>query len=1069
MTIGNQPIEHTMSITNHWCVVPKTLFFLSTAKDSIFYQDRSLGFYWTCFFCSILAFFPTKTFAQFDAFDVILPSGHTSEVLAASISPGNQYCYTSEKSNKTILWEISTQQVIENFTPFFQPIDVAFVQDDTWLILCDSSHIYYYDIQERTFFDTVQIEGVPMSFLDRVDNQTIGIQHTDGNLFLYDVLSQNITKKFSLPNDLFKFYFDKEQKWIVGEAYDSYHSKTRLEFVDVETGEVRKVHETESLVNDIWFGNDGKILMTQIESNGRIIEIVDPIKGIVVSSFRQHEEFVLDTKISAQGDFVVSGGWDDYVYHWKVSDGSEIGRIRLAGNVAYDLDLSNTGRFVVMAHDESTVIYSLYSYQARMALTGSDQVFFSPKFSSDGRRFYFSSFILMYYFDLQSAQLDSLFSCPNEFTFFADYRFYPGEEFFLITSQENQYLLADTSGRQLGIFDEVPLMDPKNSGRSENSPATFYIKKASIKKVPDVDGVVEFKSPIWAKENAAEPLPRKNNTEKWEGLEGLSENSAIAAAPISGKLFSGNRKGQLSVWNKDNAEVPFKVINYQKDEISELCVSPDERWLASISRDKTIKLFDIHSLRPGLTIVPVDFGEGIIYLDEQNYYLASPQAAKRLKWNYNGDTYYFNQLDAWLNRPDKVIEMINPADTALQRILRKTHELRMRRLQANGVDSFNLRSTLPLVKLKNTDLPLVTLDATFKIQAAFAATEFPIKAIHLYHNDVPVYGRGGFKMPEKRPYSFEKEFDLRLLPGNNMITLVAEDESGAVSLERTIRIFNEAPDPPSNLYLFSIGVSNFKDTSLNLNYAAKDVQDLVDLFIENNQVYDSIVCHTFLNEAATAANFNKIRPILEKTKTTDQVLLFVASHGIVDENLDYFIATHETNCNSSPPNYGVQYAKLEALLDHIPARRKLLVIDACHAGEIDEATIERVKQKNTVKGKLKIRSLEDLPVPKSLDEDNTMALMKSLFFDVRRGTGTTVLASSNGLEFALEGEEWTNGIFTYCIKRGLLDGLADLDHDEKIMVSELQKYLNRAVREITKDTQQPTLRIENINNDWRIW
>lgn len=37
------------------------------------------------------------------------------------------------------------------------------------------------------------------------------------------------------------------------------------------------------------------------------------------------------------------------------------------------------------------------------------------------------------------------------------------------------------------------------------------------------------------------------------------------------------------------------------------------------------------------------------------------------------------------------------------------------------------------------------------------------------------------------------------------------------------------------------------------------------------------------------------------------------------------------------------------------------------------------------------------------------------------------------------------------------------------LVSELQTYLSRRVPELTNGQQQPTSRLENIANDWRVW
>ena len=75
----------------------------------------------------------------------------------------------------------------------------------------------------------------------------------------------------------------------------------------------------------------------------------------------------------------------------------------------------------------------------------------------------------------------------------------------------------------------------------------------------------------------------------------------------------------------------------------------------------------------------------------------------------------------------------------------------------------------------------------------------------------------------------------------------------------------------------------------------------------------------------------------------------------------------------------------------------------------------------------------------------------------------------SGAEFAMESNEWKNGLFTYCLLFGLHNGSADLDKDGKIMLSELQLYTTDRVTQLSKGKQTPTTRIQNIQLDYQIW
>ena len=95
--------------------------------------------------------------------------------------------------------------------------------------------------------------------------------------------------------------------------------------------------------------------------------------------------------------------------------------------------------------------------------------------------------------------------------------------------------------------------------------------------------------------------------------------------------------------------------------------------------------------------------------------------------------------------------------------------------------------------------------------------------------------------------------------------------------------------------------------------------------------------------------------------------------------------------------------------------------------------------------------------------------MKEMFSDLRKGTGAVVVSSAGGGEYAFEGESWKNGVFTYSLLNGIKTFSADKNKDDKITVSELQDYIMNQVQKLTNGMQKPTMRQENIDNDFVIW
>ena len=100
---------------------------------------------------------------------------------------------------------------------------------------------------------------------------------------------------------------------------------------------------------------------------------------------------------------------------------------------------------------------------------------------------------------------------------------------------------------------------------------------------------------------------------------------------------------------------------------------------------------------------------------------------------------------------------------------------------------------------------------------------------------------------------------------------------------------------------------------------------------------------------------------------------------------------------------------------------------------------------------------------------SSFELMKTIFADLRRGTGTTIISSAGGKEFAFESSKIQNGVFTYVLLTGIKSKKADLNKDGKIMLSELQKYVMETVSRLTKGRQNPTNRRENLDYDFQVW
>jgi WD40 repeat protein len=196
------------------------------------------------------------------------------------------------------------------------------------------------------------------------------------------------------------------------------------------------------------------------------------------------------------------------------------------------------------------------------------------------------------------------------------------------------------------------------------------------------------------------------------------------------------------------------------------------------------------------------------------------------------------------------------------------------------------------------------------------------------------------------------------------------------------------------------------------------------------------------------------------------VIVFLSGHGLLDTNENYYFAPYDIDF-SNPRNNGVTYAELEGLLAPLPSRNKLLLLDSCHAGEIDNLPNPSTDNASSQE-QLQVHEngAKGFPLKTVTSFSSASRLMEAFFTDLKTGTGTSVIAASAGNQYAFESQKWNNGVFTYALLHGLVDGSADADKDGFVNVEELRHYVATEVQRLTRGAQQPSTRADNVWNNF---
>jgi hypothetical protein len=475
-------------------------------------------------------------------------------------------------------------------------------------------------------------------------------------------------------------------------------------------------------------------------------------------------------------------------------------------------------------------------------------------------------------------------------------------------------------------------------------------------------------------------------------------------------------------------------------------------------------------ISPLATIFISNDNEWVIWCPD-GYFSSSKHGSKYVGYHMNkglskeSKYYPFEQFDLKFNRPDIILQRLVVGDSSLYKPYYLAYQKRLKKMNIREED-LGSDIHLPQLQLKESKSP-TTENKFIELEIYANDEKYSLNRLLVYVNDVPVYGRNGLSLEAEKSSVLQKTIAIPLTGGKNKIQVSVLNSKGAESLKETMSVNLPKDNIKHDLYLVAIGVSTYKNPKMNLTYAGKDARDLAALFQSQKSRYAHIYIDTVLNENATVENILKIKQKLQSTHVDDVVMVFFAGHGILDSEMNYYLATYDINF-SDPSQHGLSYDQLESLLDSIPARNKAILMDACHSGEVDKEEMELVVKNNTEQGDVVFRSVDNTGVKQKSGAGfyNSFELMKELFSDIRKGTGATVISSAGGAEYAMEGAQWKNGIFTYCLLNGLKNKMADQNKDQIVSLSELMSYLQKSVFEMTGGRQKPTSRIENISNDW---
>ena len=990
----------------------------------------------TCYFAVSFLFF-ASALCYSQNVNLVVQTGHTSAITKIVFSPEENFIASSGEDRKIIIWDIKLGKQYNSIIETMDEVsDLVFMNDS--LLACSylSGKIKIWNIHNASLRSEFTFKN-PIGCLYKVNenglvygSNYLGYLNVNtGEIKKFDISSRNIFTaiKGNKDNSLLAIGGTNSGSYYLLQVNDL--NKPDFSLRRTFSGKATGFSFDENTGNLIASMANGKVV-SNLPSKGLISSLTTDFPTNSFNAVATNSKYVFAAS-SKSGLLVV----DKETFQKKLSITDHLGKINT-------LSLTKDGQQLASAGtDHSILIWDANKLQFLKKLTGKVERINSIAFSDDGNT-------------LCIGYSNGTFRTSN-----------------LLSSESHAGVLEPSRvSKSLGWGYSVAQVKSK-PGSNEEFYLKFYQAHNSSQEKGEVYDQIKEYSCEWNinKKSQVTLIPSKHTSECLSRYisrlkqgdipypEQLYDDSLLKCKSLKFGIEVSGQGNKLMIKNMSDGSVKMVTCNHT-DRISSVAINEKYGYIATAAWDGLIKLWDIKTGQ--LIITYGAFGSNdFIFIDSENNYYISKGSLGYIAFRYANRTYPFDQFDLKYNRPDIVLGKLPFGSREVVENFKKAYEKRLSKLKLKEED-LQITDKIPTLRL-NLPEKLISKDGLFSFSVSAKDENTELDNICVFVNGVPEGSRAGIKVSGNRA---EQQISLQLGPGSNYIQVFVNNVQGTSSLKESFNVFNDAPTAKPELYVVLMGVSEYKDPQFNLKYAQKDAKDL-GTYLSGGKYFKKVNMKYLLNAEVTLENVKSLSEFLKPAKPEDVVLCFIAGHGVLDENLDYYLASSDMDFNK-PSQRGINYEVMDAVLELTKSRNRILFIDACHSGEVDKDEVKVSQNQSQQEEEIAFRSAGTNIT--NIEKVNSFELAKSVFVDFRANNGAWVISSAGATEYAMEGGRWNNGVFTYSLLNGLTTGKADLNKDKRIMLSELKDFLIREVQQVTNGKQKPNVRNENLFNDIRI-
>jgi WD40 repeat protein len=483
----------------------------------------------------------------------------------------------------------------------------------------------------------------------------------------------------------------------------------------------------------------------------------------------------------------------------------------------------------------------------------------------------------------------------------------------------------------------------------------------------------------------------------------LDHRGAVHVAifgPEGKTIYSAGADRQIRVWDIATSKI-IRTFDGHKAEVASLVFSPDSKMLISHSVDGATKFWDLGSGKEFFE--HIHFGEKEWMVKNPEGFFNSTQDARQFIHFVDGlKTYHADQFFNDFYRPDLLPKIFQSRGTG----------------GSQGINQKLKGSPPPSVKVA-----VVQSSDPGKAEVYLKITDngAGAKSVKLFHNgkNISIIDP---KLPQgKGQWSIVKTA-VNLIGGTNVFTASALNDDRVESDQSSAEIFSDISDKSSVCHILAVGINQYKNPKMTLNYAKADAESFGHA-VDSKGLFKNIELHPLYDTEASRANILKtLDGLANQIHQEDVFIFYYAGHGSMVEDQFFFIPSESSRLYdlSSLKKEAIEAGVLQEKFKNIKALKQLIIMDACQSG-----------------GSVEILA-------------NRGAAEEKAIAQLSRSAGIHVMASAGSEQFAAEFAELGHGIFTYLLIKGLQGEADGAPKDGKVTIYELKSFLDDQVPELTR-------------------